>query len=67
MDPTENGHSIVQSSFTEPLHSNGNGADPQKTSYVIAVELTVAEQRTINIPPIVACPSATECCLQVVA
>jgi hypothetical protein len=36
----------------------------QKTS---SVALTVAEQQTINIPPIVACTSATEDCLQVVA
>jgi hypothetical protein len=56
--------SIVESWFTELLHGNGHGADPQKTSYV---ELTVAEQRTKNIPPVVACASATEGCLQVVA
>jgi hypothetical protein len=65
----ENGRSIVESSFSEPLHSNGHGADPQKISYVIpsTVELTVAEQRTINISPVVACVYATEGCLQIVA
>jgi hypothetical protein len=65
----ENGRSIVESSFTEPLHSNGHGAEPQKTSYVIAstVERTFAEQRTINIPPTTACASATEGFVQVVA
>jgi hypothetical protein len=42
----ENGRSIVESSFTEPLHKNGHGADAQNISYVIAssVELMVAEQ-----------------------
>jgi hypothetical protein len=37
MDHTENDHSIVEISFTEPLHSNGHGTDPQETSYVLAV------------------------------
>jgi hypothetical protein len=38
---------------------------PHKTSYIIAsiVELTIAEQQTINITPVVACASATEGCL----
>jgi hypothetical protein len=35
----ENGCSIVESLFTEPLHSNGHGTDPQKTSYIIVTLL----------------------------
>jgi hypothetical protein len=35
-DSTENGRSSVESSFIEPLPSNGHGTDPQKTSYVIS-------------------------------
>jgi hypothetical protein len=37
-DPTEKGRSIVECSFTELLHSNGHGTDPQKTSYVIPIQ-----------------------------